>query len=96
MPSEIRVYEWTRPICGQTTQSISTGDTVPAEGEVENALLGHLKTTADDVHGESGDFPPSVNARTVLNNVDFHEVVDEQTDSDPSVGRPGRSKKPTD
>ena len=95
MPSEIHVYEWTCPICGQTTQSINTSDTLSVEGEAENALLGHLKTTSDDVNGESSEFPPSVNARTVLDNVDVHEVVDDQTDSDPLAGQPGRSKMPT-
>lgn len=78
MPTDLRVYRWTCPICGQASQGITSGESMSGEQEARNALLGHLRSTAGDRHGETGELPTGVDVQSVLDHVTFYEEIGEQ------------------
>lgn len=66
-------YEWECPICGERRVGLSHGRDSPVVEEAENAILGHVRRTVGNGHGEEGEIPPGSDAATIADNVQFRE-----------------------
>ena len=66
-------YEWECPLCGKTSIGLSHGRGTYVANQAENAIVGHVRMTVDDSHGEEGELPRGFDAVALTENVRFKE-----------------------
>lgn len=67
------IYDWECPICGTTRTGLTHGRGAPVEDEARNAIIGHVRQTLGDGHGEEGEVPPGFDEVDIADSVRYRE-----------------------
>ena len=73
MGDNLRTFRWTCPLCGRSKRGYYEQGRAVGEVMAKNAIVSHVRSSKDDVHGEHIGYPPTFEREDALEHVSLED-----------------------